>query len=191
MWERVSRASDTSERAAHDAAGTSRFVQSHPADMSADLDLDSVVAPVVGEPGRPLDPADRTQMETRLSFDFSHVRIHTDERADASARRLDAAAYAAGSHVVFAARRYQPTTGPGRALLAHELAHVAHGPPGVVHRSGPLGFFGDIFTEGPGEALARLFGEGQFDPSELTKYLDKLRDTQQVEGDYDLSLIHI
>ena len=186
MWQRVSRAGDASERAAYDAAGTGASAQRQPVDMPAELDLDSVVAPALRDPGQPLDPADRARMERRLGgFDFSQVRVHAGEHADASARRLDAAAYTAGSHIVFAAGRYQPATAPGRALLAHELAHVAHGAPGVVHRSGPLGFFSDFFSVGPGEAIDRLFGEGDFDPTVLTAYLDKLRDTQRVEGDYD------
>jgi len=182
---RVSKAREASELAAHDAAGTGPFVLRHPADIPGNLDVNSVVAPVLGDPGQPLDSTDRTWAEHRLGFDFSGVRIHADGRADASARRLDAAGYAVGSHVVFAAGQYRPNSGPGRALLAHELAHVARGTPGEVHRSGPLGFFGDIFTQGPVEALSRLFGEGDFSQDELTTYLNKLRTTQRVEGDYD------
>jgi hypothetical protein len=185
MFQRVSRAADTGEHAAHRAAGTAGLERRRPADVSPDLDLDAVLAPVLGDPGRPLDQTDRVSMERRLGFDFSRVRIHADDRADVSARRLDAAAYTAGSHIAFAAGQYQPSAVAGRALLAHELAHVGFGDPRVVHRSGALGFFGDIFTEGPGEALSRMFGEGTFADAELTKYLDKLRDKQQVEGDYD------
>lgn len=57
-------------------------------------------------------------------YDFSQVRVHTDARAAASARAIDAAAYASGQHVVFGEGRYNPRTTAGRRLLAHELTHV-------------------------------------------------------------------
>jgi hypothetical protein len=52
------------------------------------------------------------------------VRVHTDERAAASARSVDAHAYTVGSHIAFDRGRYAPGTPSGRALIAHELAHV-------------------------------------------------------------------
>jgi Domain of unknown function (DUF4157) len=85
------------------------------------------VSPIIHEllrsPGQPIDLATRAFMEPRFGHDFSHVRVHTDERAADSARAVNAAAYTAGHHLVFAAGRYSPTTTSGRHLLAHELAH--------------------------------------------------------------------
>jgi hypothetical protein len=52
------------------------------------------------------------------------VRVHSDGRAAESAREVQALAYTVGFDVVFGTGRYAPTTHPGRALLAHELAHV-------------------------------------------------------------------
>ena len=52
------------------------------------------------------------------------VRLHTDERAAASAASRSARAYAIGRHVVFGRGEYAPGTSAGRHLLAHELAHV-------------------------------------------------------------------
>lgn len=63
-------------------------------------------------------------MGARFGHDFSRVRIHTDARAGERARALHAAAYTVGNDIVFAPGRYRPDTGVGRALLAHELAHV-------------------------------------------------------------------
>ena len=71
-----------------------------------------------------LDNDMRTQMETRFGTDFSSVRIHADEAAADSARSLGAAAYTVGRDIVFGSGRYQPHSGAGRQLLAHELAHV-------------------------------------------------------------------
>jgi Domain of unknown function (DUF4157) len=63
-------------------------------------------------------------METRFGRDFSGVRVHTGTDAGASAAELRAAAYTAGSSIVFRQGRYAPRTAAGKDLLAHELAHV-------------------------------------------------------------------
>jgi Domain of unknown function (DUF4157) len=70
-------------------------------------------------------PADvRSDMQSRLGHDFSNVRVHVDGSAAQSADSLDARAYTQGHHVVFGSGEYQPRSGAGRELLAHELAHV-------------------------------------------------------------------
>jgi hypothetical protein len=74
--------------------------------------------------GRPLDAATRGYFEPRFGQDFSHVRVHTDAAAQASAASHGALAYAAGRDVVFANGQYRPHTTEGRWLIAHELAHV-------------------------------------------------------------------
>lgn len=79
---------------------------------------------LLARPGTPLDPAVRHDMEARFGHDFSHVRVHSDAAAARSASDIAAAAYTAGNHVVFGADRFDPGSGPGRHLLAHELAHV-------------------------------------------------------------------
>jgi len=63
-------------------------------------------------------------METSFGHDFSKIRIHAGPRAAASAHAVAAQAYTVGRHVVFGAGRYAPGSGPGRDLLAHELAHT-------------------------------------------------------------------
>lgn len=55
---------------------------------------------------------------------FSRVRVHADAKAAESAKAIDALVYTVGRDVVFGAGRYMPDTPPGKALLAHELAHV-------------------------------------------------------------------
>ncbi|GHF33544.1 DUF4157 domain-containing protein [Streptomyces griseoluteus] len=86
----------------------------------------SSVHDVVRSPGRPLDQATRTDMESRLGADFSDVRIHTGSAANASAAEVGARAYTSGNHVVLAA-------GGGDAhTLAHELTHV------IQQRQGPV-----------------------------------------------------
>jgi hypothetical protein len=79
---------------------------------------------VLALPGRPLDPATRSFMESRFGYDFAHVRIHDDERAARLADTLDALAYTSGASIVFSRGAYAPRRPDGRRLLAHELAHV-------------------------------------------------------------------
>jgi hypothetical protein len=73
----------------------------------------------------PLDSSERALMEARFGHDFGNVRIHDDAAAARSAEAVGTAAYTVGRDIVFAEGRYAPQTAPGRALLAHELAHVA------------------------------------------------------------------
>jgi len=75
--------------------------------------------------GAPLDAGVRTRYEAGLLKSLADVRVHTDERAAATARSLHADAYTVGHHVVFGEGRYRPGTVVGDRLLAHELAHVA------------------------------------------------------------------
>lgn len=63
-------------------------------------------------------------MPRRGWYDFSGLRIHTDERAGAAAAAVHASAFTVGSHIVFAPGTYSPGTAGGRRLMAHELAHV-------------------------------------------------------------------
>jgi len=83
----------------------------------------SLLSPAL--PTRPLPAAERTYFENRLGQDFSRVRVHAGAEAAGIAGALGAKAFAAGEDIVFGDGRYQPGTGSGRELLAHELAHVA------------------------------------------------------------------
>jgi hypothetical protein len=83
-----------------------------------------LVRSVVSSPGQPLDPGVRSVMETRLGYDFSHVRVHTDEDAARSADAIGANAYTTGNHIVFGAGRFMPNAADGQRVVAHELAHV-------------------------------------------------------------------
>lgn len=88
-----------------------------------DHSLPDDFSPVHGV-GQPLEPATRAFMEPRFGHDFSHVRIHTDARAAASARSINALAYTSGSNIVFARGQYSPHSVSGQRLLSHELTHV-------------------------------------------------------------------
>ncbi|MFJ8111499.1 DUF4157 domain-containing protein [Streptomyces sp. NPDC096132] len=93
---------------------------------SARTSVQRSVQDVLRGPGKPLDPATRTDMEARFAADFSDVRLHTDRAAQESAAALGARAYTSGSHVVIG------ESGADRHTLAHELTHV------IQQRSGPV-----------------------------------------------------
>lgn len=75
--------------------------------------------------GVPLERTARQEFETRFARDFSHVRVHGDASAAASARLIQARAYSYGNRIVVSS----PELVRDRRLIAHELAHVsqAHG----------------------------------------------------------------
>ena len=75
--------------------------------------------------GDPLEESALQSLAPRFGFDLGHIRIHADAAAADSAEARGARAYTYGSHVVLGRGEYQPRTARGRALLAHELAHVS------------------------------------------------------------------
>lgn len=96
-------------------------------------DAPSRILDVVGKGGGvPLPDDTRQGMEARLGQSFADVRVHTSERAAASARSVGANAYTVGSEIVFAEDKFDPASARGQAALAHELAHV------VQQRAGPV-----------------------------------------------------
>jgi len=74
--------------------------------------------------GSPLPASTRSFFEEQFGRDFSDVRVHTGQRADAAARSIDAEAFTLGTDIAFADGNYRPHTMAGRRLLAHELTHV-------------------------------------------------------------------
>src|ERR1051325_6031816 len=52
-----------------------------------------IVHEALSSSGQPLNPTTRAFMESRFYHDFSRVRVHTDARAAASAKAVDAQAY--------------------------------------------------------------------------------------------------
>ncbi|MBJ7597145.1 MAG: hypothetical protein DLM67_14040 [Candidatus Nephthysia bennettiae] len=98
-----------------------------------DEEQPSPVHDVVGSGGgSPLDTDTRGLMEGRLAQDFSDVRVHTGQKADESARSINAQAYTVGTDVVFRSGHYSPGTDTGQRVLAHELTHV------VQQKAGPV-----------------------------------------------------
>jgi uncharacterized protein DUF4157 len=70
--------------------------------------------------GEPLSSATRTFMEPRFRADFSHVRLHADDRSHEAAAQIQARAFTYGSHIWLGKGESERD---GR-LMAHELTHV-------------------------------------------------------------------
>jgi len=88
------------------------------------MEAPASVHEVLRSPGESLDGSLRSFFEPRFGYDFARVRVHTDEKAAASARSVGALAYTVGPHIVFGGNQFRAGTRAGRQLLAHELAHT-------------------------------------------------------------------
>lgn len=74
--------------------------------------------------GSPLPKNTKIEMESSFGTDFSGVNIHTDLDAVKMNKELGAQAFTHGQDVYFNSGKYDPGSGQGKHLLAHELTHV-------------------------------------------------------------------
>ncbi len=78
----------------------------------------------LADSGKPLERDLQRQMEQRFGYDFSRVRIHSDDEAARAAAAVQARAYTVDNNIVFGSGKFAPETVEGGRLLAHELVHV-------------------------------------------------------------------
>lgn len=145
----------------------------------------SPVLDVVGSSGTPLEPAVRTDMESRLGADFSDVRVHTDAAAHDSAKSVGANAYTVGSNVVFQRDAYDPGSLAGQTTLAHELTHV------VQQRSGPVEGTpsgGGVSVSDPGDRFERAAAENasrvMSEPAPVQRHAEGEEEEAPVQGSF-------
>lgn len=116
-------------------------------------------------------------------YDFSRVRVHTDDYAAKSAKAIGALAYTLGDDIIFGSGKFAPATESGRRLLAHELTHVvqqSHNLNRARLQRSVGGFFRNIFINVP------VFGFLlHFSQNELNDYLKKLDQVGMIENDDD------
>ncbi|HMG13848.1 MAG TPA: DUF4157 domain-containing protein, partial [Saprospiraceae bacterium] len=74
--------------------------------------------------GQPLSNDVRNYMEPRFGADFSNIRVHNDAESAGLSNQLSARAFTYKNNVFFSRDQYQPGTGEGKQLLAHELTHT-------------------------------------------------------------------
>lgn len=111
-----------------------RATRKSPLETGNSMGVPPIVYEVLRSSGRPLDSATRAFFEPRFGYDFSGVRVHSDNHAAESARAVNALAFTVGQNVVFGSGQFAPSTNAGRQLLAHELTHVVQQTSGSVGR---------------------------------------------------------
>lgn len=103
--------------------------------------------------GHPLPESLRQEMEQAFGCDFSAIRVHLGEQADA----LGAQAFCHGSDLYFAPDGFNPGSPQGRELIAHELAHVVQQRAGLLggHTVDSVTLIGDAVLETEADSMAR------------------------------------
>lgn len=106
--------------------------------------------------GQALDSGVQQQMGAAMGHDFSGVRVHTSPESHQLNQQLNAKAFTTGQDIFFKQGEYNPGSGSGQELLAHELTHVVQQSSGRV--SGSSGMTvnapGDTFEQ-EADAVAR------------------------------------
>jgi len=74
--------------------------------------------------GSSLPDKSKKFFERGFGYDFSDIKIHTDNAAAKSAQSINALAYTVGNNIVFNENQFSPASDDGKKLLAHELTHV-------------------------------------------------------------------
>ena len=87
-------------------------------------------------PGPPAPSAVRAPVEQHFGVDLARVEVHRGPESTAAARRLRARAFTALGHVHVPSEAGPLTSGPAKALLAHELVHAAQQHRGPVPAEG-------------------------------------------------------
>jgi hypothetical protein len=78
-----------------------------------------------------LAPATNRLFSSKMGYDFSNVKIHTDKAAAESAKGINAKAYATGNNIVFSEGQFDMESQQGKRLMAHELTHIIQQNPDV------------------------------------------------------------
>ena len=74
--------------------------------------------------GQPLPAHANHFFSSKMGYDFSDVKVHTDREATESAKAVDAKAYTIKNNVVFNEGQFNTESSEGKRLMAHELSHV-------------------------------------------------------------------
>lgn len=85
--------------------------------------------------GQNLSKEERGFFEPKFGSNFSDVKIHSDVKANDSAKSLNALAYTHQNHIVFGESQFKPASNEGRRLIAHELTHVVQQQSNKIQRA--------------------------------------------------------
>jgi hypothetical protein len=87
--------------------------------------------------GQALTAEVQRELEPKFGAEFNAVRVHTDDEAADMTSSVQAQAFTHGNDIYMGAGQYQPDTGAGKQLLAHELTHTIQQTGGVQHKAAP------------------------------------------------------
>ena len=93
-------------------------------DNGVAADAESAVATASSSSGSSLPVTLQRKFESSLGTDLSSVRVHTGAESQAAASAVGAKAYTMGQDIHFGAGHYDPSSGGGEHLIAHEVAHT-------------------------------------------------------------------
>jgi len=97
--------------------------------------------------GQPLPSPLLQKFREQLGYDFTNVRVHTDDAAARASQRIQAEAFTQGSNIYFDQGRFDASQTSGDGLLLHELGHV------VQHTTGDSSVTGGLSK--PGDSMER------------------------------------
>lgn len=122
--------------------------------------------------GQPLSGELKNKAESAFGADFSRVRVHDDNEADALTHALGARAFTTGSDIFFRAGLADTTSLAGRELLSHELTHVLQQREGICAEPTTVSEPGDAYEVQANRAqrivAPRLSGSSSTAVDELT-----------------------
>ena len=95
---------------------------------------DHAVASASSSSGSALPDTLMRKFESSLGADLSSVRVHTGAESATAASAVGAKAYTMGQDIHFGAGQYDPSSGGGEHLLAHEVAHTVQQQNGGTQR---------------------------------------------------------
>jgi hypothetical protein len=101
-----------------------RMLQRKARNQAVSADAGAAVEKAETSGGEPLPAPLKRSFEQSLGADLSGVRVHSGSESAEANQAMGARAYASGDHIHFGAGEYQPSTGGGRELLAHEVVHA-------------------------------------------------------------------
>ncbi|HEY6037670.1 MAG TPA: DUF4157 domain-containing protein, partial [Kofleriaceae bacterium] len=99
---------------------------------------DQAIATATSSSGMALPSPIMRKFEASLGTDLSSVRVHTGAESQSAASAVGAKAYTMGQDIHFGAGQYDPSSGAGQHLLAHEVAHTVQQRGGTPTRQNKL-----------------------------------------------------
>lgn len=120
-------------------AAVQRLLAQHTGDGPTELDgttADRINSARGG--GQTLDTTIQQKMGEAMGSDFSGVRVHTGSESHQLNEQLGAKAFTTGKDVFFRDGEYNPNSGRGQELIAHELTHVVQQGSGAVPSGGKM-----------------------------------------------------